>query len=141
MTVGPREPVAAPPEWREILTPGAIDFVNGLAGRFSDERLALLARREARQRRFEAGELPDFPAETRAVRDSEWRVGDIPADLNDRRVEITGPPDRKMVINALNSGAKVFMADFEDANSPTWHNLVDGQINLKDRWAKKIDFT
>ncbi len=130
MTVGPREAVAAPPEWREILTPGAIDFVNGLAGRFSDARLALLARREARQRRFEAGELPDFPAETRAVRDSEWRVGDIPADLNDRRVEITGPPDRKMVINALNSGASVFMADFEDSLCPSWANLIDGQANL-----------
>jgi len=130
MTAGPRQPAGAPPEWRDILTPGAIEFVNGLAGRFSDERLALLARRDARQRRFDAGELPAFPEDSRALRDAGWRVGSIPADLLDRRVEITGPPDRKMVINALNSGASVFMADFEDSLSPTWANLIDGQSNL-----------
>ncbi len=120
----------APPEWREVLTPDAISFVNGLADQFSDERLALLARRAALQRQFDAGALPDFPAETRAVRESEWRVGNIPADLADRRVEITGPTDRKMVINALNSGANVFMADFEDSLCPTWSNVIEGQANL-----------
>jgi malate synthase len=130
MTPGPRPVAAAAPQWREILTPGAIDFVNGLAERFSEERIALLARRGARQLRFDAGELPDFPEETRALRESDWRVGAIPADLLDRRVEITGPPDRKMVINALNSGASVFMADFEDSLCPTWGNLIDGQVNL-----------
>jgi malate synthase len=119
-----------PPEWREVLTPGAIAFVNGLVDRFSDERLALLARRAALQRQFDAGALPDFPAETRELRESDWRVGSIPADLQDRRVEITGPPERKMVINALNSGANVFMADFEDSLSPTWANLIEGQASL-----------
>ncbi len=130
MTGGPRQEASAAPEWRDVLTPGAIEFVNELAERFSGERLELLARREARQRRFDAGELPDFPEESRALRQSEWRVGPIPADLCDRRVEITGPPDRKMVINALNSGASVFMADFEDSLCPTWGNLIEGQANL-----------
>jgi malate synthase len=114
----------------DVLTPAAIDFVNGLAARFGAERLEILARREALQRQFDAGALPDFPADTKALRESDWRVGAIPADLADRRVEITGPPERKMVINALNSGANVFMADFEDSLSPTWSNLIDGQANL-----------
>ena len=114
----------------EVLTPAAIAFVNGLASKFGGERLELLARREALQRQFDAGALPDFPEETRALREAEWRVGAIPADLTDRRVEITGPPERKMVINALNSGANVFMADFEDSLCPAWGNLVDGQLNL-----------
>ena len=109
--------------------------------KFNPSRLRLLKRREERQKRFDAGELPDFLPETKHVRDGDWKVAPIPADLLDRRVEITGPTDRKMVINALNSGAKVFMADFEDANSPTWANQIEGQINLKDRWAGKIDFT
>jgi malate synthase len=113
-----------------VLTPEAIAFVDGLADRFGEARLELLARRDALQRQFDAGALPDFPEETRALRESEWRVGTIPADLLDRRVEITGPPERKMVINALNSGANVFMADFEDSLSPTWANLVEGQANL-----------
>jgi malate synthase len=113
-----------------VLTPEAIAFVNDLADRFSDERDQLLTRRAALQRQFDAGALPDFPEETRAVREGEWRVGAIPADLLDRRVEITGPPDRKMVINALNSGANVFMADFEDSLCPAWANLVEGQENL-----------
>ena len=98
-------------------------------------------RREERQARFDAGALPDFLPETKHVRDGDWKVAPIPADLLDRRVEITGPVDRKMIVNALNSGAKVFMADFEDATSPTWANLIEGQINLKDRWAGTIDFT
>ncbi len=118
------------PEWRDVLTPAAIAFVNELADRFSEERLALLARRAALQRQFDAGALPEFPDETRPLRDADWRVGGIPDDLRDRRVEITGPPDRKMVINALNSGANVFMADFEDSLSPTWSNLIEGQANL-----------
>lgn len=121
---------AARPGWREVLTPEAIGFVNGLADRFSEERLALLTRRAALQRQFDAGALPDFPADTLAIRESEWRVGAIPADLLDRRVEITGPTDRKMVINALNSGANVFMADFEDSLCPTWSNVIEGQANL-----------
>ena len=94
-----------------------------------------------RQARFDAGELPDFPQETRDIRETDWTVGPIPADLQDRRVEITGPTNAKMVINALNSGAKVFMADFEDATAPAWDELVQGQINLRDRWLGKLDFT
>jgi malate synthase len=113
-----------------VLTPEAIAFVNDLADRFSDERDQLLARRAALQRQFDAGALPDFPEDTRAVREGNWRVGAIPADLLDRRVEITGPPERKMIINALNSGANVFMADFEDSLCPAWANLVEGQDNL-----------
>lgn len=118
----------------EILTEGALGFVAELHRRFDDRRLALLEAREARQRTFDDGDLPDFLAETADIRVGDWRVGAIPADLLDRRVEITGPTDRKMVINALNSGAKVFMADFEDATAPTWENLIEGQANLKDRW-------
>ena len=125
----------------EILTPEAFEFIVGLHRRFNKTRLALLGARVERQKRFDAGETPDFLAETSNVRDAEWRVAPLPADLLDRRVEITGPVDRKMIVNALNSGAKVFMADFEDANSPTWSNCLEGQINLKDRWAGKIDFT
>jgi malate synthase len=131
----------APAEWREVLTPEAIAFVNGLADRFSEERNSLLARRAALQREFDAGALPDFPAETRSIRESDWRVGSIPADLLDRRVEITGPTDRKMVINALNSGANVFMADFEDSLCPTWANLIEGQYNLMQAVRRSIDYT
>ena len=112
-----------------------------LADRFSDERVALLARRAAVQRQFDAGASPDFPEETRELRESDWRVGAIPADLQDRRVEITGPPDRKMVINALNSGANVFMADFEDSLCPTWGNLIEGQWNLMQAVRRSLAFT
>ncbi|KRA60074.1 malate synthase [Caulobacter sp. Root655] len=119
----------------EILTPEAVAFVADLHRRFDARRRELLALRVARQIRFDAGELPDFLAQTADVRAGDWTVGPIPADLQDRRVEITGPVDRKMIINALNCGAKVFMADFEDATSPTWSNLIEGQVNLKDRWA------
>jgi malate synthase len=119
----------------EILTPEAIAFVADLHRRFDARRRELLAARQDRQARFDAGELPDFLPETADVRAGDWTVAPIPADLQDRRVEITGPVDRKMIINALNCGAKVFMADFEDATSPTWANLIEGQVNLKDRWA------
>jgi malate synthase len=126
----------------EILIPAALGFLAELHRRFDGRRRELLEARAARQRRFDAGELPDFLFETRHIRDDDsWHVAPIPADLQDRRVEITGPVDRKMIINALNSGATHYMADFEDANSPTWDNNLEGQINLKDRWEGKIDFT
>ena len=115
-----------------ILSSGALDFVADLQRAFGGSRDELLAARAARQQRLLDGELPDFLEETREIRDSEWQVAEAPPGLQDRRVEITGPTDRKMVINALNSGARVFMADFEDANSPTWSNLVEGQQNLID---------
>ncbi len=122
----------------EILSPEALDFVAGLQRRFGGRREELLAARAARQERLRAGELPDFLPETREAREGDWRVAEAPPDLQDRRVEITGPTDRKMVINALNSGARVFMADFEDANSPTWSNLVEGQRNLIDALERTI---
>ena len=126
----------------EILNAEALAFLADLHRRF-DAAAARVARARAwsARRLFDAGELPDFLPETTPIRDGDWRVAPIPADLLDRRVEITGPVDRKMIVNALNSGAKVFMADFEDANSPMFANIVEGQINLKDRWAGKIDFT
>jgi malate synthase len=127
--------------YEEVLTSEALAFVAGLQRAFNGERKRLLVRREERQARFDAGELPDFLAETAAVRAGDWTVAPIPADLRDRRVEITGPVDRKMIVNALNSGANVFMADFEDANAPTWSNCMEGQLNLKDRWAGTIGFT
>ena len=116
-------------------------FLAELHRRFNARRLAALARRAERQKLFDAGETPDFLAETRAIREADWKVAPIPADLLDRRVEITGPVDRKMIVNALNSGAKVFMADFEDAESPFFANMIEGQANLRDRWAGAIDFT
>lgn len=129
------------PRFDEILTPEALDFVAMLEERFGARRRELLKRREARQKEIDAGRLPDFLPETAHIRESEWKVGSIPTDLEDRRVEITGPSsDRKMVINALNSGAKVFMADFEDANAPTWENSVLGQINMVDAIRRQIDF-
>jgi malate synthase len=133
-----RGPLA--PRFAEILTPEALAFVAALHRQFDARRAALLKARTARQVRISAGELPDFLPETAKVRESDWKVAPIPADLQNRRVEITGPVDRKMIINALNSGANVFMADFEDANSPTWHNNLEGQVNLADRWHRSIDF-
>ncbi|WP_420101910.1 malate synthase A [Bosea sp. (in: a-proteobacteria)] len=132
---------AVQPRFDEVLTRDALAFVADLHRRFNETRKRLLALRAERQKRFDAGETPDFLAETRHIREGDWTVAPIPADLQDRRVEITGPVDRKMIVNALNSGAKVFMADFEDASSPVWANMVEGQINLKDRWANRIDFT
>ncbi|MEA2991655.1 MAG: malate synthase [Alphaproteobacteria bacterium] len=129
------------PRLEEILTSPALAFLADLHREFDARRQALLQARADRQQRFDAGELPDFRAATKSVRDGDWKVAPIPADLLDRRVEITGPVDRKMIVNALNSGATDYMADFEDANSPTWANNIAGQVNLKDLWAGKIDFT
>ena len=123
-----------------ILTGKALGFVAELHERFDDRRRDLLAARMERQKRFGAGELPDFPAETKHIRKADWTVGPIPADLLDRRVEITGPTNAKMVINALNSGAKVFMADFEDATAPAWDELIQGQVNLRDRWLGRLEY-
>jgi malate synthase len=124
-----------------VLTPAALDFVANLQKEFGARRLELLKLRDERQARLDAGEMPDFLADTKLVRESEWKVASVVKDLADRRVEITGPTDRKMLINALNSGARVFMADFEDANTPTWSNLVEGQVNLIDAIERTLDFT
>jgi malate synthase len=126
------------PEFAQILTPEAVAFVAKLHRQFEARRQELLARRAARQKEFDAGKLPDFLADTKGVRDADWKIAPQPKDLLDRRVEITGPTDRKMVINALNCGASTFMADFEDANCPTWHNMIDGQINLRDAVRRTI---
>ena len=125
-------------EYAEVLTPDALAFVADLHRRFDARRRELLRAREERQARLDAGERPDFLPDTRHVRESDWQISPLPADLEDRRVEITGPVDRKMIINALNSGAKVFMADFEDANTPTWDNVMQGQINLRDANRRTI---
>ncbi|HEY7004299.1 MAG TPA: malate synthase A [Gaiellaceae bacterium] len=124
----------APVEGRgpEVLSEDALEFVAGLQRRFNPERARLLEARAARQERIAAGDLPDFLPETREVRESDWRVAPVPRGLQDRRCEITGPVERKMMINALNSGARCFMADFEDANAPTWANCVEGHVNLGD---------
>ncbi|SDX58360.1 malate synthase A [Flavobacterium degerlachei] len=124
--------------YAEILTDKAIDFLTELHQKFNSTRLSLLEDRKQQQLLFDAGSLPTFPVETENIRESNWRAAVIPKDLLDRRVEITGPVDRKMVINALNSGAKTFMADFEDSTSPTWSNLMTGQQNLKDAVNKTI---
>lgn len=120
------------PEYAEILTPEALAFVAELHRRFEPRRRELMKKREERQQRLDAGELPDFLPETAEIRAGDWKISPLPEALKDRRVEITGPVDRKMIINALNSGARMFMADFEDASSPTWDNCVQGQINLRD---------
>jgi malate synthase len=125
----------------EILTPDALAFVEKLARAFQRTRAALLEKRAERQKEIDNGVMPDFLAATKSIRDDKsWRVASIPNDLQDRRTEITGPVDCKMVINALNSGAKVFMADFEDATSPTWKNLIEGQANLRDAIRRTISF-
>ena len=129
------------PRYEDILTRPALAFLAALHRKFDGTRKRLLGLRATQQKRYDAGALPDFLAATKDIREHDWRVAPIPADLQDRRVEITGPVDRKMVINALNSGANVYMADFEDANSPTWGNNVEGQINLKDRWDGELEFT
>src|SRR5262245_10060125 len=140
MTTASGMSVAGPEAERaaEILTPESLDFVALLQRELDPRRRELLAARAERWDRLRAGELPDFLPETREIRESEWRVPEAPTDLTNRRVEITGPVDRKMMINALNSGASVFMADFEDANSPTWRNVVEGQANLLDAVRRTI---
>jgi len=129
------------PAHAEILTPSALDFLVKLHREFGSAREALLKRRAERQAEIDAGAVPDFLPETAAVRQSEWQVNPIPADLQDRRVEITGPVERKMMINALNSGAKVFMADFEDSLTPSWDNVIQGQSNLMEAVRRTIAFT
>ena len=125
----------------ELLTDSALEFLAELHERFDARRRSLLDARLERQKRFDVGELPDFPEDTRAIREAEWTVAPIPPDLLDRRVEITGPTNAKMLINALNSGAQAYMADFEDATSPTWNELVQGQVNLRDYWLGRLAYT
>ncbi|MGI9112307.1 MAG: malate synthase A [Gaiellaceae bacterium] len=122
----------------DVLTPDAVAFLSGLERRFGPQRRELLAARSERAQRLRDGELPDFLAATQEIRDGDWRVAPVRAELQDRRVEITGPVDRKMTINALNSGARMFMADFEDSNSPTWQNCLEGQVNLTDALERTI---
>ena len=134
--------VSAPitPEYATILTSEGLAFFVKLARAFEPRRQQLLAARATRQKTFDAGVMPDFLVDSKHIRDGDWKVAACPADIQDRRVEITGPTDRKMVINALNCGANTFMADFEDANCPTWHNMIDGQINLRDANLRTITF-
>lgn len=139
-TKGIRILAPVPPECEAIFTPEALAFVTALAREFEDTRLSLLERRKRVQAEIDAGRLPDFLPETRAVREGDWRVAPIPEDLQDRRVEITGPVDRKMIINALNSGASTFMADFEDSHAPTWEGTIAGQINLRDAVRRTIAY-
>ena len=129
------------PAFAQILTPDALAFVAKLQRAFGGRREECLQRRQDRQTALHRGETLDFLPETKSIRESDWTCAPIPADIQDRRVEITGPTDRKMVINALNSGAKIFMADFEDANAPNWNNMVEGQINLRDAIRRTIRFT
>ncbi len=129
------------PAFAEILTPEAVEFVADLQRTFNGRRLELLQRRAARQAEIDAGAMPDFLPDTADIRAAEWTVAPIPPDLEDRRVEITGPVDRKMVINALNSGASVYMADFEDAHAPTWAATIEGQINVRDAVARTITYS
>ena len=131
---------AVEPGFERVLSPEAVAFVADLVRKFRPERDRLLAARATRAKAFDAGALPDFLPQTRAIREGSWKITSIPGDLLDRRVEITGPVDRKMIVNALNSGAKVFMGDFEDASAPTWANMVDGQLNMIRRWEGSLDF-
>jgi malate synthase len=141
-TYGPGIEITRPvtPEYAQVLTPEALAFAARLQRAFGGRRAELLARRAARQAEFDAGKLPDFLAETRAIREADWVCAPVRPDIEDRRVEITGPVDRKMIINALNCGARVFMADFEDANTPKWDNNIQGQINLRDAIRRRIDY-
>ena len=140
---GPGVAITGPitPDYAQILTPEAVAFVVRLVRAFGPRRGELMALRAARQKEFDAGKLPGFLPETQAIRDGHWTCAPVPADIEDRRVEITGPVDRKMIVNALNSGASVFMADFEDANTPSWHNNLSGHVNLRDANRRRIDFT
>ena len=129
------------PGFQDVLTPEAIAFVEQLEREFGSRRHELLQKRVERQKAFDNGAMPVFLEETASIRAGDWQVGSIPDDLQDRRVEITGPPERKMAINALNSGAKIFMADFEDSNAPSWENLIQGHLNLRDAIERKISLT
>jgi malate synthase len=129
-----------PEEFEEILTPEAVAFVAKLSREYRGRVVELLGKRAERQERISAGEMPDFLPETRDIRERDWKIAPIPDDLQDRRVELTGPPDRKMTINALNSGASCWMADFEDANCPTWHNMLESQLNMKEAIEGTISF-
>ncbi|MCG9094563.1 malate synthase A [Laribacter hongkongensis] len=128
------------PAFADILTPEALAFVARLHRQFEGRRRELMAARDSRQAELDAGRLPDFLPQTASIRNGDWKIAPLPADLLDRRVEITGPVDRKMMINALNSGAKSFMADFEDSNCPSWENQISGQINVRDAYRKTISF-
>ena len=126
------------PRRDEVFTPEATAFVADLVRTFRDRRIELLRSRRIRQEKFDTGLRPDFLPETAEIRSGTWTVAPPPKDLLDRRVEITGPPDRKMMINALNSGAKVFMADFEDSSSPTWDNMMEGLVNVRDAVRREL---
>jgi malate synthase len=139
--VAARVLASAPEPTGALLTDELLELLGELGSRFRAPVDRLLAERMEVQARLDDGALPDFPADTREIRESDWTVADIPPDLQDRRVEITGPVDRKMIINALNSGARVFMADFEDSSTPTWANMMHGQQNLHDAVRGTIDFT
>lgn len=141
LALGTDVTVAVSPETAAILTPRALEFVAKLERAFGERRRELLTKRQERQEAINNGQFPDFLPETAAIRAGEWKIAPVPALLQKRWVEITGPTDAKMVINALNSGADVFMADFEDANSPTWHNMVDGQQNLREAVKGRLTFT
>jgi malate synthase len=129
-----------PDEFAEILTPEAVSFVAKLSREFGGRVEEILQKRAERQERIDAGEMPDFLSETREIREGDWKIAPVPEDLQDRRVELTGPPDRKMTINALNSGASTWMADFEDANCPTWHNMLESQFNLYEAARRTITY-
>src|SRR5512141_1596121 len=129
------------PAHAQVLTPESMEFLASLARQFEDRRQDLLRRRFVRQMEIDEGRMPDFLPGTAATRRSDWKVAPIPPDLQERRVEITGPVERKMIINALNSGASVFMADFEDSTAPTWHNVLEGQLNLYDTVRGQIEYT
>src|ERR671917_2730179 len=129
-----------PDEFKDILTAEAVEFVAKLSREFRGRVDGILKDRAERQERIDAGEMPDFLAETRDIREGDWKIAPIPEDLQDRRVELTGPPDRKMTINALNSGSATWMADFEDANCPTWHNMLESQQNLRDAIDRTITY-
>src|SRR3984893_13462987 len=140
MTAGVAIRGAMKPGYEKVLSPEAIHFAVELEREFRAERRRLLARRAEIQRRLDGGWKPEFLAAPKAIRGGDWRVPPIPRDIQDRRVEITGPTDRKMVINALNCGANVYMADFEDATRPRWDNLIEGQANLGDAVRRGITF-
>ena len=136
-----KQQITSSEKFEDILTPEAIDFLNSLGQKFNHRVHELLKNREVEQEKIKNGKFPDFLPETRHLREGDWKIAGIPDDIQDRRVEITGPVDCKMVINALNSGAKVFMADFEDSHSPTWSGTLEGQRNMRSAIKRNIEFT